>query len=245
MNNVCISNITKKFRGRKVLDSISITLNPGIYALLGPNGAGKTTLLRCLTGALGPQSGSIVINYGDNRSGQSLIGYLPQKFGLYAELTVYESLVLFAGLKKIENNVSDEIDRVISAVNLSEERNKRVRKLSGGMLRRVGIAQALLGNPEIIVLDEPTTGLDPNERMRFKKLILDLPKDKIVIVSTHIVSDIESMCDKVIVLDDATVGFFGTIEELEKIGLDSHKMFSEECKELSPLEAGYLWVSKE
>ena len=169
---------TKAFKKTKALNSFTCELVYGIYGLLGPNGAGKTTLMRCICGLLQIDSGSIEF-------GNQAIGYLPQQFGAIKQLTVYEMMKYFAVLKK-----------------LPKETHEKTGSLSGGMVRRLGIAQAVMGNPEIIIFDEPTAGLDPEERVRFKNLLKALKDNKTIIISTHIVSDVEAVCDNIIVIKD-------------------------------------------
>lgn len=215
-NSMEIIQVRKNFRRNVVLKDISCKLENGTYGLLGPNGAGKTTLMRCMTG-LYSYRGKILLNGKNIQKVQKMsqIGYLPQKFGLYPQMTVEEMMQYMCYAKKISKERWDEeVGRCLEAVNLSDAKTKRVQHLSGGMVRRVGIAQALLGNPGVILLDEPTAGLDPEERMRFKEIVNDLQKDKIVIVSTHIVEDVEACCDHIIVIDKGTIVKVGRIEEI-------------------------------
>lgn len=187
---------TKAFKKTKALNSFTCELVYGIYGLLGPNGAGKTTLMRCICGLLQIDSGSIEF-------GNQAIGYLPQQFGAIKQLTVYEMMKYFAVLKKLPKETHDEeIRRCIELVHLTEKINEKTGSLSGGMVRRLGIAQAVMGNPEIIIFDEPTAGLDPEERVRFKNLLKALKDNKTIIISTHIVSDVEAVCDNIIVIKD-------------------------------------------
>jgi len=209
---IVIDNVSKRFGKKQALSNISLTLTPGIYGLLGQNGAGKTTLMRCMTDIYKPTEGSIAYEDTDKE-----IGYLPQKFGLFKELTVRQMLKYLAALKGIaDDKLEAEAERVCGLVNLSDVYGKRVQTLSGGMVRRLGIAQALLGDPDVIIVDEPTAGLDPEERMRFKNIIAALPKDKIVLISTHIVDDIDALCSKLIVLHKGGVLAETTIAEFKK-----------------------------
>lgn len=204
---VTMTNVTKRFRKRVALNNISLELDKGCYGLLGPNGAGKTTLLRCLLDLYSPTSGNITIHTGN-------IGYLPQKFGAFRELSVYDMLCYFAALKKIPKSCrKSEIQKVLSLVNLEERRKERISRLSGGMQRRVGIAQAVLGDPDIIFFDEPTAGLDPEERVRFKSMIAGIMKDRLILISTHIVEDVESVCDRVLIMDKGKLLANATVEE--------------------------------
>lgn len=216
-----IQNLNKKFKKKNVLHNINIKLDNGVYGFLGANGAGKTTLLRCLT--LLYQEGYKNIYFNDvlaskNKEFLNKIGYLPQQFGLFNELTVFEGMQLmanFKGMKKID--AIEDINKCLELVNLRDEKNKKIRALSGGMVRRLGIAQALLNDPEIIILDEPTAGLDPMERLRFKSIISTIKKEKTLIISTHIVEDIEAICDYVIIIDSGEIKGCMSCDELQKL----------------------------
>lgn len=216
-----ILDLHKSFRKKEVLKGISINSKTGIYGLLGTNGAGKTTLMRCVVNLYNPTKGCIKFEGKDitkNVEYSKNIGYLPQKFGLFKELTVYEMLEYFATLKKIPKESIDEyIKSSLQTVNLENKMNDKISTLSGGMIRRVGIAQAILGDPKIIIFDEPTAGLDPEERIRFKNLLSDIKKDKIIIISTHIVEDVEACCDKIIIMDDGKILREGTSQEIKSI----------------------------
>ncbi len=196
-------NINKNFGRKKVIDNLSISLEPGIYGLLGPNGAGKTTLMRCLCGIYKDKRNKILFEGRDIYADSSYfntLGYLPQKFGLFKELKVKEGMEYIALMKGIPaGKIEDEIRRCLETVNLEDKFEDNAGSLSGGMTRRAGIAQALLGNPKVIVFDEPTAGLDPEERTRFKNAVFSLAEDKIVIISTHIVDDVAALCKKIII----------------------------------------------
>ncbi len=205
-----IENVTKKFKKKVALNDISVTFKNGVIGLLGPNGAGKTTLLRTLVGLYRVQQGQIFYNENDVTNKQEVIsadtGYLPQKFGMFKELKVYDMMSYFAVLKKIpKKEQKTEIERCIEFVHLSDRMYDKVGSLSGGMIRRVGIAQAMLGNPTVMLFDEPTAGLDPEERMRFKNLIRQLGEEKIVMISTHIVDDVEAICNYIVVMNEGKV----------------------------------------
>lgn len=211
-----IEDVSKNFRKKQVLKGVSCEFQNGVYGLLGPNGAGKTTLFRCILN-LYPYQGTISLDAEEDGE-IPLIGYLPQKMGVFPNLTVEEQLQYFANLKEIrKEDVADEIDRVLQLTNLSEVRKVKGRKLSGGMVRRVGIAQALLNHPSLIIFDEPTTGLDPEERMRFKNLLREIGKESIVLLSTHIVEDVEAVCDRILILKDGCLAAKGTQEEISHI----------------------------
>lgn len=214
-------NLKKTFKKNEALKDISIKFGTGIYGLLGPNGAGKTTLIRCIVNLYNIDGGSIKFQGIEILKDTSIlnnIGYLPQKFGLFKELTVYDNLQYFAALKKIPKESMDfYIKKALKKVNLQEKTDEKVSTLSGGMIRRLGIAQAILGEPKIIIFDEPTAGLDPEERMRFKNILSSIKKDKIIIISTHIVEDVEVTCDKIIIMDKGKILKIGSPEEISLV----------------------------
>ena len=215
-----IKSLKMKFKKNTVLKGIDFTFSNGVYVLLGPNGAGKTTLIRSMAGLYQPKEGQILYNgkpIGKSKEYISRLGYLPQGFGIFKELKPIEALMLMANLKGIDKEIAEQdARRVLEIVNLSDSVDKKVGAFSGGMLRRLGIAQALLGDPEIVIFDEPTAGLDPEERLRFKNIISRLSKDKIVIISTHIVEDIEAVCDKIIVMNEGNIIKSGSCSEIEQ-----------------------------
>lgn len=211
-----IEKLTKSFRKKQVLKDVSCEFENGVYGILGPNGAGKTTLFRCVL-KMYPYQGEIVFGSGDAHE-KPVIGYLPQKMGVFPNLTVEEQLQYFANLKEIPKaDCEAEIKRVLELTNLSDVRTVKGRKLSGGMIRRVGIAQALLNHPTLLIFDEPTTGLDPEERMRFKNMLREVGKESIVLLSTHIVEDVEAVCDRILILKEGCVAAYGTQEEISKM----------------------------
>lgn len=219
-----LKNLSKRFKRKEVLHSINLRLDTKVYGLLGPNGAGKTTLMRCMAGLYEPQQGEIL--YNDEPLHKSKIfrqdlGYLPQAFGMFQELTLYEMMDYICSLKKIaKSKCAFEITQALTSVNLENKAGDRIKTLSGGMLRRAGIAQAILGGTKLILLDEPTAGLDPGERARFKNAVSELKKDRLILMSTHIVEDIDACCDSVIVIDRGNVLFYGSCEELKNIAID-------------------------
>ena len=202
---VRIDGITKKYGKATVLDQVSFALDCSTYGLLGPNGAGKTTLFRIMTRLISSNGGTITI---DGREKELSIGYLPQKFGAFRSLTAREQLLYFAKLKQRKHdsiNWEEEVDRALELTNLTDEKDKKCGKLSGGMVRRLGIAQAILGKPDLILLDEPTVGLDIEERARLKDVLLQLRGTCPMMISSHIAEDIASTCLQTIVLDKGKV----------------------------------------
>ena len=214
-----LDGLTKEFGDFTAVNHINLTMTNGVYGLLGVNGAGKTTLMRMLCTLLKPTSGTICCNGKDifnmDSEYRKLLGYLPQDFGFYPEFTVEDYLLYIAALKGIRPVVAKKrVKELISMVGLSKAAHKKMKKLSGGMKRRAGIAQAMLNNPKILILDEPTAGLDPNERIRFRNLISELSEDRLVLLSTHIVSDIEYIANEIWLMKDGEVLHKGSIEEL-------------------------------
>lgn len=199
---------------------MSLELGPGLHGLLGRNGAGKTTLMRTMVGLLPVREGKISlcgVSVKNLREVRKLIGYLPQEFSLYPNMKVYEVLDYIGVLSNMSKRERQtRIDELLERVNLTKERTKKVKSLSGGMKRRLGMAQALLHNPRILIADEPTVGLDPEERVRLRNLLVDEARDKIVILSTHIVEDIEAACEDVAILDEGKLIYDGSISGLIK-----------------------------
>ncbi len=211
--------LTKQFGDFTAVDHMNLTMTNGVYGLLGVNGAGKTTLMRMICTLLQPSSGKILCNGKDifkmGADYRKLLGYLPQDFGFYPEFTVKDYLLYIAALKGIRPAVSRKrVKDLISKVGLSKASNKKMKKLSGGMKRRAGIAQAMLNDPKILILDEPTAGLDPNERIRFRNLISELSEDRLVLLSTHIVSDVEYISNEIWLMNDGRLLHQGTADEL-------------------------------
>ena len=209
-----INGLTKKFKKFKAIDSFSFEFNNGIYGLLGPNGAGKTTLLRCISKLYPVDNGVIFYNGQDineNKDYLECIGYLPQLFGMYKDLSVKEMMLMMANLKNIDlNNSNREIERVIKVVNLEEKMNAKVSSLSGGMIRRLGIAQALLGKPKIIIFDEPTAGLDKHFREKFLKICTELVADgeKSILIATHITEELDRIADYIAYMQKGRMLFY-------------------------------------
>ena len=216
-----LQNITKKYERVLVLNDISLTLKPGIYGLLGANGAGKTTLFRIICRLMEPTHGSIKFN-GKNVNQQAEayrtnLGFLPQDFSYYPDFTGMRFMLYIAALKGLNNKKKKKRSlELLKQVGLEEMKDIKIRKYSGGMKQRLGIAQAMLNNPQILILDEPTVGLDPKERVKFRKLISSFANNKIVILSTHIVADVEYIADEIIVLKKGMILNKGTTDILLK-----------------------------
>lgn len=214
-----IDRLTKQFDAKIAVDRVSATLTPGIYGLLGANGAGKTTLMRMVCDVLRPTSGQILLDGADahalGEEYRTLLGYLPQDFGYYPEFTARDFMLYMATLKGLpKNEAKRRSDDLLDTVGLSAEKKAKIKTFSGGMKQRLGIAQAMLNDPAILVLDEPTAGLDPKERVRFRNLIASFAQDKIVILSTHIVSDVEYIADEILVMRAGAFIMQGVPEEL-------------------------------
>lgn len=214
-----LDNLTKEFGDFTAVDHINLSMTNGVYGLLGVNGAGKTTLMRMLCTLLKPTSGNIYCNGKDifkmDCEYRNLLGYLPQDFGFYPEFTVKDYLLYISSIKGIRPVVAKKrTNELIGKVGLTKVANKKLKKLSGGMKRRAGIAQAMLNNPKILILDEPTAGLDPNERIRFRNLISELSEERMVLLSTHIVSDVEYIANEILLMKDGTIVNEGTLDEI-------------------------------
>lgn len=214
-----IDRVSKRFKDKSAVDDISLTLTPGVWGLLGANGAGKTTLMRMCCGIMQPSSGEIRADgipidhlgaaYRDS------LGYLPQEFGFYPSFTVRDYLDYMAALKGIgKRDARRRTNDLLEQLGLADVRKKRIAKLSGGMKRRVGIAQALLNEPEILILDEPTSGLDPSERVRFRNLLSEFAQGRIVLISTHIVADVEYIAMQNAIMKDGRLVGCGTTTDL-------------------------------
>lgn len=214
-----IDRLSKQYKNRIAADRISITLQSGVHGLLGANGVGKTTLMRMICGILKPTKGTITFDGMDvsEESYRAVLGYLPQDFGYYPEFTAEDFLLYLSALKGIPKiQAKKRAEKLLELVSLQEEGHRKIRTFSGGMKQRLGIAQALLNDPKILILDEPTAGLDPKERVRFRSLIESLGKDRIVLLSTHIVSDIEHIADQVLIMKDGQLIWKGPWTDREK-----------------------------
>lgn len=216
---VTLNELTKRFGNKIALNGVSLKWEEGVQGLLGPNGAGKTTLMRLLSTILAPTSGSVEIDgvpLNEKHKIRELIGYLPQEFSFYPGMTVVDALDYLALLSGVTAAVDrkKKINELLEAVNLANHRKTKVRALSGGMKRRLGIAQAMIHEPKLLIVDEPTAGLDPEERIRFRQLLARFSENRVVLLSTHVVEDIESSCREVTVLIEGSVPFQGSIAQL-------------------------------
>lgn len=223
MHELKLMDIEKRYKDKEAVRKFNYTFVNGVYGLLGENGAGKTTLMRLICGILKPTTGNI---YCDNieiasmgAEYRKLLGYLPQDFGYYDEFTAERFLRYMAALKALPKEYADSrIEELLDLVELKNKKKKKLKTFSGGMIRRIGIAQALLNDPEILILDEPTAGLDPKERVRFRKVISSLGKNRIVLLSTHIVSDIDYIADKILIMKNGELIQEGTEKKIiEKV----------------------------
>jgi len=210
---IVLKNITKKYKNKEVLSHLNFEFDNKIYAFIGHNGSGKSTLMRIITGLIEPTQGEVIFYQNDKIIDYKKVkfGYLSQEFNAFKEFTVYEQLEYFAIMKKINKKVySNEIKKVLMEVNLWENKDVKCKNLSGGMIRRLGIAQTLLGSPDIIILDEPVVGLDPDERMRFMEIIKSIQLDIPIIFSTHIIDDISSLSPEIILFKNGQIKFNGS-----------------------------------
>ncbi|MFJ3825440.1 ABC transporter ATP-binding protein [Streptomyces nodosus] len=226
-------------RKRMAVDGLDLSLGTGVHGLLGPNGAGKTTLIRALATVLRPAGGTLellgesVIGLGEHRALRRRIGYLPQEFGYYKRFTVREFVEYMAWLKEVPKaDIPAAVQRAVERVGLADRADERMKALSGGMVRRVGIAQAIVNDPAILLLDEPTVGLDPAQRLRFRELLQELGTDTCVVVSTHLVEDVAAACADVVLIAEGRLVFQGSPDELAAAGGPEHMGDS-------PLERGY------
>lgn len=216
-----ITNLTKQFKDKTAVDNVCLSLTPGVWGLLGANGAGKTTLMRMIADILNPTSGKISYDGKDihtmGEAYRNLLGFLPQDFGFFQDFTVNDYLGYIAALKDVSpRETGEKINSLLNLLTLSDVKNKKIAKLSGGMKRRVGIAQAMVNDPEILIMDEPTAGLDPGERVRFRNFISEFSHNRIVLISTHIVSDIEYIATQNAIMKAGKILDVGTTDQLVK-----------------------------
>jgi ABC-2 type transport system ATP-binding protein len=222
IRTIQLDGVDKSFRSTRALAGVTVDVGPGVTGVLGPNGAGKTTMLRIVATALAPDTGMVRVLGEDpaDAAGRLAIrcrlGYLPQDPGFYTGFTAYDFVDYVAILKEISDHGErrEEIGRVLEAVGLADQMHKRIRTLSGGMRRRIGLAQALLGDPHLLVLDEPTVGLDPIQRLRFRETVSDIARHHTVLLSTHLTEDVAALCARVIVIDHGQVCFDGASSDL-------------------------------
>jgi ABC-type multidrug transport system ATPase subunit len=241
--NVELTELTRKFGQTKAVAGVTLEAGPGVFGLLGPNGAGKTSLLRMMATVLSPTSGTLRLlgrdpgGYGPRREIRRRLGYLPQNLGYYPGFTVYDFVEYFALLKDIPpGQVPSAVATAIEQVGLGDKASAKLRTLSGGMLRRVGIAQAIVNQPELLLLDEPTAGLDPEQRVAFRALLREFGQRATVVVSTHLVEDVAAACSEVTLMDSGRIVFHGTPEGLIAQGEGSGAAGD------APVERGYSAV---
>ena len=240
--NIDIDHLTRKFGRTQAVAGVDLRVGPGVFGLLGPNGAGKTSLLRMMATVLRPSSGSLQLlgrdpgSYTERREIRRRLGYLPQNLGYYPGFTVVEFVEYFALLKEMPpTQIPAAVAAAVERVELGETARAKLRTLSGGMLRRVGIAQAIVNNPELLLLDEPTAGLDPEQRVQFRAVLRELGETATVVVSTHLVEDVGAACSEVALMDQGHIVFRGTPDELAARG-EEHGLGD------APLERGYSAV---
>lgn len=241
---MAIDRVSKRFGRRQVLKDIALRLDAGVYGLLGPNGAGKTTLLRCMVGLIHPDQGQVLyegVPIEKSKVFYQEMGYLPQTYGMFRELTLYEMMAYVGSLKGIpRQQLAGEIKRVLEAVNLADRAGDRVKTLSVGMIRRAGIAQALLGSPRLLLFDEPTAGLDPAERTRFKNLVNTIKRGRAILLSTHLVEDVDACCERVVILDRGQVLFQGSCAELRRLA--EGKVYQVDAEEAQDIAGPHFTV---
>lgn len=217
-SNIVLQNVSKFYGKKQALDQVNLIIEKGMFGLLGRNGAGKTTLMKGITTLLTLSSGEITVcgvNVREAGKIRPMIGYLPQDFSMYGNMTAYEAMDYMGVLSGLDKKTRKErIPLLLTKVNLQNNHRTKVKAMSGGMRRRLGIAQAILHNPKVLIVDEPTAGLDPEERIRFRNLLSEIAEERIVILSTHIVGDIEATCENIAVMDNGKIIFKGTVTDL-------------------------------
>ena len=239
-----IQNLTKYYGKKQALSKVNLTIPKGMFGLLGPNGAGKTTLMKVLATLLEKTGGEVKIcgvPVENSRQIRNMTGYLPQDFSMYGNMSAYEALdylAVLSGMSRQERR--ERVPQMLEKVNLLEKRRTKVKSMSGGMKRRLGIAQAIIHDPKVIIVDEPTAGLDPKGRVRFRNLLCEIAKDRIVLLSTHIVGDIEATCENIAVLNQGKICFDGRVAEL--LALVEGKVYSAEIAavELEKVKEKYM-----
>lgn len=249
MNEIVIKGLSKSYDGKKdALNSLDLVIPNGMFGILGRNGSGKSTLMNIIATILQPSKGTVTINGIEIKNSQKIrqmIGYLPQDFDFYPNMKVSEVLYYLGFLSKINQTDFDKyVDLILRKVNLIDYKNKKVKSLSGEMKKRLGIAQAILHDPKVIIVDEPTAGLDPEERVRLRNLLSDLAENKIVIISTHIVSDIESTCNRIAILDKGSLVYKGDIPSLIQQSDDHIYEINLSPSELESFRENDLFITK-
>ena len=249
MNKIVIKGLSKSYDGKKdALNSLDLVIPNGMFGILGRNGSGKSTLMNIIATILQPSKGTVTINGIEIKNSQKIrqmIGYLPQDFDFYPNMKVSEVLYYLGFLSKINQKDFDKyVDLILRKVNLIDYKNKKIKSLSGGMKKRLGIAQAILHDPKVIIVDEPTAGLDPEERVRIRNLLSDLAENKIVIISTHIVSDIESTCNRIAILDKGSLVYKGDIPSLIQQSDDHIYEINLSPSELESFRENDLFITK-
>ncbi len=243
-NSISITGLTKRFGSKVALDNIDLDIPQGMFGLLGPNGAGKTTLMKIISTLLKKNDGEISIcgtPVEKTRDIRKIIGYLPQDFSMYANMTAYDALdylAVLSGMSKSDRRI--KVPETLEKVNLLDQKKTRVKSMSGGMQRRLGIAQAIIHDPRVIIVDEPTAGLDPEERVRFRNMLCEIARDRVVLLSTHIVGDIEATCEEIAILNHGHFIFRGRIVEL--LNMVSGKVYTAtiSTSELDSVKERYL-----
>lgn len=236
-----VNQLSTMIKKKEIIRKIDCKFESGVHGLLGPNGAGKTTLMRSMLGLYPQATGEIMLD--DLPFSKTSVGYLPQNFGLFPNMTIRQALTYIGNLKEIPNDIlQKDIEQLVADMNLTEKIDAKMSSLSGGMVRRVGIVQAFLGNPAVVVLDEPTAGLDPEERLRFKNYIKSIQDKHIIIISTHIVDDIEYLADYIEVMQSGEIIAQGTKEEISKYA--DQKVFGMTEEELNKVSLPYYLVKE-
>ena len=245
--SIKIEGLNQYYGRKQALKDVNLYIKTGMFGLLGRNGAGKTTLMKVLATLLKKSEGNVSIcgiPVEDAREIRRIVGYLPQEFSMYPNMTVYEAMDYLGVLSGMDQKSrKQKIPKLLYKVNLQEDQKQKVKVLSGGMKRRLGIAQAILHDPKILIVDEPTAGLDPEERVRFRNLLCEIAKDRIVILSTHIVGDIEATCEDIAVLDEGSLIYQGTAAELTSLAEGKVYMAEISRKEMETLKEKYVVTS--
>lgn len=249
-NKVIIKNVKKDYGKFKALSNLNLEIKEGMFGLLGHNGAGKTTLMKLITTLSEPSSGKVIVNGLDTIKNKmeikNIIGFLPQEFSVYPDLTAYEFLDYIAKLNYIKDNKKRKklIERILEKVNLSEAKDKKIGGFSGGMKRRIGIAQAIIKDPKVLIVDEPTAGLDPEERIRFRTMLVELSESKIVILSTHIVEDIAASCEQMAFLQNGRLRYTGSpVDFVNEVDGKVWEIIVKDKRQLLYIKNKYLIIS--